>query len=200
MTFNIRPYHSSDLTALYRICLETGDSGEDATALYHDPDLLGHFYAAPYAVLEPKLSFVLTHLGTPCGYVLGARDSATFGQRCEKEWFPPLRTRYLRPKPDDPSRDAAMIRLIHQGHSQTNDPIEYPAHLHIDILPVGQGQGWGGRMMSTLLAQLQTIGVKAVHLGVARKNIRAIGFYEHVGFHRVDESATGIVFGMHLSQ
>lgn len=92
-----------------------------------------------------------------------------------------------------------MIRLIHRGHSQTNELIDYPAHLHIDILPIGQGKGWVGRMMRTLLAQLQTVNVKAVHLGVARNNTRAIGFYEHIGFHRVDESATGIVFGMYLS-
>jgi hypothetical protein len=65
MAFAIRPYHPSDLPALYRICLLTGDSGADASQLYRDPELLGHFYAAPYAVLEPDLCFVLTHDGSP---------------------------------------------------------------------------------------------------------------------------------------
>ena len=45
----IRPYRPSDLDELYRICLLTGDAGQDATALYQDPRLLGHIFAAPSA-------------------------------------------------------------------------------------------------------------------------------------------------------
>ena len=49
----IRGYQPGDLRALYQVCLQTGDSGRDATAQFRDPDLLGHVYAAPYGVLEP---------------------------------------------------------------------------------------------------------------------------------------------------
>lgn len=110
--FAIRPYHPSDLYSLYRICLLTGANGVDASSLFRDPELLGHYYAAPYAVLEPDLCFVLTHAGAPCGYVLGTRDSATFAARCEREWFPVLRTRYPLPPDDDQSEDAQLIRRI----------------------------------------------------------------------------------------
>ncbi len=198
MKFYIRPYHSSDLVALYHICLHTGNSGEDGSHLYQDPNLLGHYYAAPYAVLEPDLSFILTHDGKPCGYVLGVRDTASFGKRCETDWFPPLREQYPRPDAEDQSRDASMIRAIHAGHSTENDPIDYPAHLHIDILPEGQGQGWGRKMIETLLDQLRCFDVPAVHLGVGNRNTRAIGFYEHVGFHKVKAQATYTVYGMYL--
>ena len=67
--FTIRPYHPEDLDALYDICLKTGDTGEDATHLYDDPKLLGHLYAAPYAVLEPDLTFVLEDGAGVCGYI-----------------------------------------------------------------------------------------------------------------------------------
>jgi ribosomal protein S18 acetylase RimI-like enzyme len=198
-TFSIRPYHPSDLTALYRICLGTGDAGQDATHLYRDPDLLGHYYAAPYAVLEPDLSFVLTCDGSPCGYVLGARDTAAFGKRCEQEWFPPLRARYPLPADDDHARDAEMIRNIHRGQRQVNDFPDYPAHLHIDILPEGQGQGWGRRLIETLLNQLRTVGAPGVYLGVGARNRRAIGFYAHVGFHHLHDAPWGFVLGMKLT-
>jgi hypothetical protein len=36
----IRPYRPSDLDALYRICLLTGDEGQDATSLFADPHLV----------------------------------------------------------------------------------------------------------------------------------------------------------------
>lgn len=198
-TFAIRPYHPSDLPNLYQICLGTGDSGADGAHLYQDPHLIGHYFAAPYAVLEPDLSFVLTCDGTPVGYVLGAHDTATFGKRCETEWFPPLRARYPLPPAEDTSRDAQMIRAIHRGHDQQNEHPAYPAHLHIDILPIGQGMGWGKRLIETLLTQMRQGGVPAVHLGVGGRNTRAIGFYEHIGFQRIQEAPWGLILGMKLT-
>ena len=106
MIFSIRPYHASDLCALYRICLLTGDGGSDAAPLYRDGELLGHYYVAPYAVFEPEVCFTLTQDGVPCGYMLGARDSATFSARCEQDWFPTLRERYPLPPAEDTSADA----------------------------------------------------------------------------------------------
>jgi ribosomal protein S18 acetylase RimI-like enzyme len=39
--------------------------------------------------------------------------------------------------------------------------------------------------------------VRGVHLGVADDNVNAQGFYEHVGFRRV-EQAPGFVYGLRL--
>jgi ribosomal protein S18 acetylase RimI-like enzyme len=198
MPFTIRSYHPSDLYALYRICLLTGDSGRDARALCNDEELLGHCYAAPYAVLEPDLCFLLLKDGTPCGYILGTRDSRTFQERCEREWFPVLRTRYAMPLASDHSLDADLIRRIHAGVPFDPDLAAYPAHLHIDLLPIAQGQGWGRMLMQTFLSRLRALQVPGVHLGVGRRNTRAISFYEHVGFQVIKSSEGGIRFGMHL--
>lgn len=198
MTFAIRPYHPSDLCALYRICLQTGDNGGDASHLFKDGELLGHFYVAPYAVLEPDLCFTLTQDGAPCGYVLGTRDSDAFGVRCEREWFPPLRARYPLPAPEDASEDAGMIRAIHRGYHNHPDLGAYPAHLHIDLLPPAQGQGLGRKMMSVFLGRLREVGVPAVHLGVGARNARAIAFYERVGFQRIQENPGWIAYGLHV--
>lgn len=198
MTFAIRPYHPSDLTMLYRICLLTGDNGGDATAVYKDPDLLGHYYAGPYAVLEPALCFILTHHNVPCGYVLGTKDSAVFARRCEAEWFPPLRARYPLPDEADHSADANIIRLIHRGQGVDDSLSDYPAHLHIDLLPVAQGGGWGRKMLTHFFAALRQQGVPGVHLGVARINERAVGFYEHMGMTCLKEHPWGFVMGLIL--
>lgn len=202
-TFAIRAYHPTDLTALYRICLQTGDNGQDATHLYRDPDLLGHLYAAPYALFEPDLCFVLTRNEWPCGYILGARDSVAFGERCEREWFPPLRARYPLPRADDASPDGRRQRGVHAGHVVSAEALagfvaDYPAHLHIDLLPEGQGQGWGRRLMAAFLQRLREVGVTAVHLGVGRNNSRAVGFYQRVGFHPIHEYPSAIMFGIKL--
>ncbi len=200
MEFKIRQYHPSDLCSVYRICLQTGDCGADATHLHTDPELFGHYYAGPYAVLEPDLCFVLTCEGVPCGYVLGTRDSERFGRRCEQEWFPVLRERYPLPAPEDDSPNAGMIRAIHRGYGVDPDVAAYPAHLHIDLLPTAVGKGNGRKMMDRFLCHLHTLGIPAVHLGVAKKNERAVAFYKHLGFHIITEREWGFFMGMALNK
>jgi len=198
MAFTIRPYAPADLPNLYRICLLTGDSGADASQLYRDPALLGHFYAAPYAVHEPKLTFVLTDRQGVCGYVLGCRDSHAFAAWMEAQWLPPLRQKYPLPAPDDTSKDAAMIRLIHKGYIPSRWATAYPAHLHIDLLPRAQGQGLGRQLMNAFLGRLRELRVPGVHLGVGRRNEGAVAFYERVGFELLEAFPWGFEYGLRL--
>jgi ribosomal protein S18 acetylase RimI-like enzyme len=204
MSYHIRPVRAADLPSLYYICLKTGDSGKDATARYRDPYLLGHYFAAPYGAIEPETCFVLAREGddVPMGYVLGARDTVAFAQRCEREWFPALRMHYPLPAPDDHSPDAAMMRDIHAGIDTSDLHLipDYPAHLHIDILPAAQGQGWGRRLIEQFIANLRAHGVPGVHLGVGAKNTNAIAFYGRVGFSRLAAFETWHLYAMRLKQ
>lgn len=199
MEYTIRQCRLEDLPALNQICLLTGDNGSDASQLYRDPDLLGQYYAAPYAVLEPELAFALVRQDRPYGYVLGARDSAAFYERREREWFPALHERYPLPEADDDSPDAQIIRLFYKQRQVDDDLAEYPAHLHIDILPEAQGQGWGRRLIDTLLGRMRQLAIPGVHLHVGKLNTRAIGFYQQVGFHQIAERATSLALGQKLA-
>lgn len=200
MHLAIRPFRDSDLAALYTICLQTADHGADATSRFRDPALPGSFYAAPYARLEPELCFVLAGDDTVLGYVLGTADTAGFAARCEREWFPGLRARLPLPASDDRSADAALLRLIHAGLSTPSFAREYPAHLHIDLLPAAQGQGWGRRLLDRFFSALRDRGVPAVHLGVSEHNQRAIHFYEAVGFHLIEAYPLWRAYGRKLLQ
>jgi len=188
-------YHPSlcpaDLPHLYRVCLLTGDSGADASGLYQDPDLLGHFYAAPYAVYEPDLTSVLTDAEGVGGYVVGCRDSLEFAAWMQAEWLPPLRQNYPLPTADDTTKDAAMIRLIHKCYLPSSWASQYPAHLHIDLLPKARGHGLGRQPMGVLLDRLRTRGVTSVHLGEGRPKADAVAFYQQVGFIQLQEFPWG---------
>jgi ribosomal protein S18 acetylase RimI-like enzyme len=195
----IRLAEPGDLADLYRICLLTGDGGEDASPLYEDPRLLGEIFAAPYAILEPALAFVAEDEQGVSGYVLGALDTRDFERRLEEQWWPALRERYQDPgeQPETwPERWAAHI------HRPRPTPAElltdYPSHLHIDLLPRTQGQGAGRRLITTLAGTLRKKGSHGVHLNVWSKNTRAIGFYEHIGFTELDRTDSGRTLGMSL--
>lgn len=200
--FAIRPYRPDDLGALYDICLKTGDNGEDATHLYSDPKLLGHLYAAPYAVLEPELTFVLEDAEGVCGYILGAFDSRAFDERLEREWFPALRKQYPRPAsdPETWTRDERMVNEFYEDRSDNDDLLTaYPSHLHIDLLSRAQGSGNGRALMETFLAALKREGSPAVHLGTSPQNVRAERFYLKMGFHELKrQEPHTLVMGQHL--
>jgi ribosomal protein S18 acetylase RimI-like enzyme len=195
----IRPYRPSDLDALYEICLRTGAAGEDATELVQDPRLFGELYAAPYAVLEPEHAFVLDDgHGAAVGYVLGALDTTSFEAHCEAEWWPALRARHAE-QPGGSRLDDLLVHLIH--HRSAPDAAivaSYPSHLHIDLLPAAQRQGWGRRMLDAMFDALRADGSIGVHWGVNARNLPAIAFYVHLGCTELATDAMGRTFGVTL--
>ena len=198
MKFEIRNYHITDLSSLYKICLLTANNGGDCTSFLEDPDLVGHLFAAPYAIFEPNLCFILSKDSIPSGYILGTRDSMQFYEKCEKKWFPELRKRYPLPDDKDESMQANFIRHLHQKQKVVDGLDNYPAHLHIDILPIAQGKGYGRKLIETILNQLQTLNVQGVHLIVSNDNQNAVGFYQQVGFQELKKLGEYIVFGKGL--
>ncbi len=198
MTFAIRPYHPSDLTALYRICVRTADAGGDASALFRDHDLPGHQYVTPHVSHDPDHCYVLTLDGAPVGYLAGVRDLTALIDYVEHRYLPVLRARYPLPAADDRSHDAQAIRAIHTRHVIYPERAQYGGNLHINLLPEAQGQGWGARLIDTFLASLRALGVKGASLGVNKDNTRAIGFYEKYGFHRIPAERSSIGYGIWL--
>lgn len=201
MPLTIRPYHPSDLGAIYRICLLTGEAGGDSSHLYRNPDLLAHLYAGPYPVADPGSTFVAADEQGVVGYIVATADSAGFERWREEHWWPVLRTQY--PPVDDPgdgSQDHVLIARFHETWP-TDEPYfaAYPAHMHIDLLPRAQGQGLGRRLVETLAAALRERGVTGLHLGVSSNNPGAITFYGRVGFRLIEETPWGRMLGLDLT-
>jgi GNAT superfamily N-acetyltransferase len=193
-------YRPADRPALYDICMRTGDAGRDATSLYRDPELIGHVYLGAYLALEPDLARVLRRPdGEPAGYAVATAATAAFEDACERSWWPPLRARYPLPAPGDDSPDARLVRVIHAG-TRTSGPwlADYPAHLHVDLLPEAQGGGHGRRLMESVLAALAAAGAAGLHLGVDPTNEGAVGFYRHLGMRVLEQRADALVLGVRL--
>lgn len=165
------------------MCLRTGDSGDDATGQFADPGILGEVYVGPYLAFEPGSALVVDADGTASAYALCAPDTAAFEQRCEAQWWPRLRVRYPRGSFPAGTPDDEVVEIIHDPpRANPRLLVDYPAHLHIDLVAEVQGRGFGGELIRSLLATQAGNGVRGIHLDVATSNTRAIGFYEHLGF------------------
>ena len=74
----------------------------------------------------------------------------------------------------------------------------FPAHLHIDLLPHLQGQGWGRRLIDTLIDALRERGVAGLHLVASTDNPGALPFYTRLGFAPLPSHAGVQAYGIHL--
>ncbi|HEX2823980.1 MAG TPA: GNAT family N-acetyltransferase [Streptosporangiaceae bacterium] len=196
----IRPYHERDLPAVYDICVRTADSGGDARGKYRTDDLVPDLFAGPYVFLEPELAFVLDDGGQAVGYVLGTADTAAFARAYRDRWIPRLASRY--PVPPQPARspDEQLLALHYRPERLLWPGLpEYPAHLHIDLLPAFQRAGHGRSLMDTFFAAAARAGAAGVHVCVVAAN-PAIGFYRHLGFGTLltDEPGGVIYLGRRL--
>lgn len=175
-----------DLPGAYRVCLLTGASGGDASTLHDDPDLLGHLWAGAYLTFPDAVTRVLHDDRGVAGYCLAVPDTAAFEQWVDHEWLPPLRERYPLGSGRTAADRAAVERLHRPTRTDAGLLTTYPAHLHVDLLPRLQGQGWGRRVVQATLEALTAAGARGVHLGVDEANTGAHAFYDRLGLTVLD--------------
>ncbi len=178
----IRPYRPSDRPDVYDICVRTADAGGDARGLYSSDALVPDVYAGPYVDYAPELvSIVADASDRAVGYLIGVADTADFARWHRQNWLPGFTERYA-----GPPADAEEARVIAAGLHPENMLIAeldaYPAHLHIDLLPVAQGQGLGRVLIDGLLGSLRDRGVPGLHLAYSPRNTGAAAFYTRLGF------------------
>ena len=173
-SWSIRPATANDRPSLSRICLLTGDAGKSAESQYHFTELLGLVYAEPYVVVSPWFGFVLVRSESDgsekiLGYILGTPDTRRFESGIEKDWYPTIRLKYtISPYPAGATdSDRSMIDRIHKPDTTPQEVIDVSkAHIHIDLLPQAQHQGWGTKLMSKAIGCLKEHGCDSLFVGI----------------------------------
>src|SRR4029453_13448152 len=148
----------------------TAAGGGDATGVYSDDSLMPEVFALPYVEFAPDLAFVVDdgRGERALGYVIGVADTRAFVEWWKREWAPGFRERHpASGPPAGRNPEFTEAELITAGVDPDRMLIaevdDYPAHLHIDLLPELQGKGMGRRLIDTLRAALAERGVPAVH-------------------------------------
>jgi ribosomal protein S18 acetylase RimI-like enzyme len=188
----IRLYREDDRAAMFDICMRTAEAGQDARHIYRDQDLVPNIFAAPYTYLEPDLAFVLDDGTRAVGYIVGTSDTARFVKEFRERWLPLVRERHPAPAGQPVTRDEQMAALLHWPERMLVPEVaDYPAHLHIDLLPDYQGRGYGRALAFTLFDALARAGAPRVHLSMLTVNTAARAFYDRIGFRELPVPDTG---------
>ena len=164
----IRSFDEKDRENCRDICHKTATAPEYVKS----KELVCLLYCDYYLDNEPDNCFVLVDdCDNAVGYILCAEDEKAFGKGMKP---------YLK-KVRKLSFGQWFAHLI-EGVLDKSVAKKYPAHLHIDILPEGQRQGYGSKILGALETHLQSKGIQGVRLGVGGLNEGAHRFYEANGY------------------
>jgi ribosomal protein S18 acetylase RimI-like enzyme len=190
----IRPYRSSDRDAVADICVRTAAAGGDSREIYPDLRLMPSIFAEPYTFLEPEMCFVADNGERAVGYIVATADTTAFAAAVRQKWLPRVAEMYPPPTapPDTPSE--FMVSLLYNPERMILPELaNYPAHLHINLLPDYQRKGLGRELIDALRAALHKAGVPSVHLGMLTENVVARAFYDRTGFHVLPVRDPGVL-------
>ena len=153
-------------------------------------DALFAAYLDYYLDCESEFCFVAANdAGTPVGYVICAPDFKKYSERFFSNKLP-YSAKLIKSDPGVWLAKKAETLLLKKTAA------EYPAHLHIDILPEGQRIGIGTALVDALKEKLRAHGVPGVFLLCSAKNEKGVNFYRKYGFKELKKLPGSIVFGL----
>lgn len=199
MPISIRPYRPTDEPAIIEITFKTGLVGEDLTGRgYCDDARLWYLiFIGYYTSYEPENFFVATEseTGKVIGFICGTPDTLKQEIRFREKMIPRIGLHFFGYTswryPRTFKTVFGLLRFYISDREDAGDErviAKYPAHLHINLLPGFQSQGTGTRLMKHFEAHMWDLGIQGLHLGTTNKNLKAVPFYQKMGFEIVQES------------
>jgi len=164
----IRPYTDADREEVQGICVATSSG-----AFSKNEDMqrfLLTTYCDYYIEKEPENCFVAADGNKAVGYVICAENTPAWATIFREEFASRISVLALQ---------QACLGSI---NSLMECADEYPAHLHIDILPDYQRMGLGTKLMDALVTHLKKKSVPGLMFCVANDNQKAQAFYKKYGF------------------
>jgi GNAT superfamily N-acetyltransferase len=191
----IRNVHPADLPYLYDICAKTAFNGGDARHLLSDPLIIGQYFLAPYVIFNPDWCWVVEQDNRLLGYLVSTPDSEIFANWMTSNWLFAVRQLYPISAQQKFSRYETWLRkLIHEIPKLEIFVRDFPAHLHIDLLPEAQGKRLGSKLMTLFEQKLIENKISGYHLAMSADN-SAGKFYESNGLTVLKQEPFVIFYG-----
>jgi ribosomal protein S18 acetylase RimI-like enzyme len=183
-----RPYQPADRDGVSAILHRTGFLGEDldGTWLFDDRTLFRLVNVEGYLRFQASNAFVAVDEtdGSIVGYIIGTADSHAYERLFKRRMYWRIAARAFLVSWWRHPESFRQILSWAFTYSEPATPFfdEYPAHLHINVLPDYQRYGIGGRLIGLFVARMTELGVTGIHLGTSNRNAKALPFYAKHGF------------------
>lgn len=183
----IRKYEPKDKEKVIYICLN------DMYGKYQQDliDYVEWMFCRYYIEVEPQNCFVaVDENDEPVGYIYGAIDYDNYQRDFEPyiKKIASINNRQYLADAMTEMYDHAIFRM------------DYPAHLHIDILPDFQSKGIGSKLIEAFCNNIKAQGSNGVMLIVGSDNTGARRFYERNGFILLQDIKTGAAYAKKLTE
>ncbi|KRF03697.1 hypothetical protein ASG89_02755 [Paenibacillus sp. Soil766] len=146
-----------------------------------DHEMLALRWIRQFLVTEPQNCYVLEHPTSTkvVGYITCASDTNAYENEFEKTYLPKLKERFevLTKQSFEYLEENRRLLFFRRNLDIGLDVTDYPAHLHINILPEYQRSGYGGLLLSAYEENLRSRGVHGYHLATGANNTKGILFY-----------------------
>lgn len=183
----IRKFLPKDYQQVVNICAMDQEP-TDPVELW---DYVKTMFCYYYIEQEPDCCYVaVDENDVPFGYIYGSKNYDEYHNN-----FQPYLKRIAEINSNNYFADAQVEMYNHYIYKD-----EYPAHLHIDLLPGTRSNGTGSKLMSEFCKYLEELNIKGVMLIVGAENEGARRFYEKNGFKLLDCKATGASYGKKLAE
>lgn len=185
----IRSFKKSDMQEILRICYRTGYMGESLVnrGRFDDIKLFGYLFCLYYPYYESENVFLAVDQDNMAvGYIMGTANSKRQEENFKRKmiWKITIRSFLYTSWKYTESFKALVffIKNLNLKSQPKNLYNEYPAHLHMNVLPEYQHMGIGSKLINAFEKHIKEIGVKGIHLRTSNFNIKALPFYEKKGY------------------
>ena len=179
---HVRPARPSDRDAVGEVSFATGYFGRSAGRFFPDRNLFADLWIAPYFDGYGCCSFVAEDGGEVVGYIVGSCDTRAYQRHMARRSLR-LVGRWLRGRYSALGQSVRFLLRSARYPGPSAPWRTYPAHLHVNLLPVARGQGLGRALLEAFLTCLEARGVRGVQLSTTVENEAALGLYRACGFH-----------------
>jgi ribosomal protein S18 acetylase RimI-like enzyme len=185
----IRKFVKADKKAIQDIAYLTGYMGESAEQFWPHKQSFAEIWTSYYIDHEPDSLYVAIKDNSVVGYLTGCLNTA-LSPKSEDIFQSAIMKYGLLFRPGTASfLWRAMLDAIMDKRSAKSDFIDerWPAHLHINLIPLARGTGLGAALMQSWLEQLRQARSPGCRLSTLVENTRAVSFFEKMGFKKDGE-------------
>jgi hypothetical protein len=175
----IRPYRATDRPVVRDIACRTAFRNAGSDAVFEDRELFADYWTRYYTDVEPGAIWIADREGQVVGYLCGCTNSRRFVRQMAGQIVPRVLAgagwrlatgRYRR------SSSRRFLRWVMWRAWRETPPVPldvYPAHLHVNLIRGGYGEGLFSRLIMVFLDSLAAQGVERLHVQMCEAGAHA---------------------------